>query len=109
MNETVFITAGTNVGNVPMAQPDAIALSNAIRAAIADSHGTIFLAGIGEGSWEGVTENSYVFGATVPDSGHLWDLGEALRLIARRFGQQAIGLTVHCSDYGDGGESLIFA
>ncbi len=100
---TVFITAGLNVGTSPMSAEDANAFSNAIRSAIVETGGTLFFVGTGVGSWEGLTEASLVFGAIVPEFDHSHSgrdvlyLGDALRLIAARFRQDAIGFTVHDS------------
>ncbi len=99
---TVFVTAGTNVGATVMSPEDRAALRNAIRAAIADNGGAIFLDGIGQGTWEGVSESSYVIGATFPVKVLGAELRADLVLIARRFGQDAIGLTIHDSlNYGE--------
>ncbi len=92
---TVFITAGLNVGTSPMPAEDVKAFDNAIRAAIATTGGRLFFEGHGAGSWEGLTEASLVFGLTIPTDDHIAALRYALRLIASRFQQDAIGFTVH--------------
>ncbi len=106
---TVFITAGLNVGTTPMSGKDIGALDRAIRAAIADTGGTLFFYGDGNGVWEGQEEASLVFGATFPHVSNLNSDGirYELRRIAYRFGQEAIGLTIH--DHANFGESFVTA
>ncbi len=105
MSQTVFISAGQNVGADPMRPRDLVDYRNAISALLADVSAYVFFHGTGDGSWTDDTgawvyERSYVWGTAIPTPLALHELRTGLAQIARRFGQEAIGCTVHDPAYG---------
>lgn len=95
---TVTVSIGRNVGTLPMLEHDWQAFAADTTRIVRNLSSTVHFLGFGSGEYEGETEESYTIVATtiVPS---LQGMRDALALLARENGQEAIAVTSGMTRY----------
>ena len=93
----VTVSVGGSKQGVPMTDDVWRSLQTSVRNALANTVGPIAFATLGESTWHGVSERSYVASVLQPKLNTLDRLRSLLRQLADAYGQDAVALTVGSS------------
>jgi hypothetical protein len=93
----VTVSVGGSKRGQPMSQDTWTRLQRSVRNALANTVGPVSFATLGESTWHGVSERSYVASVLKPKLNTLDRLRSLLRQLADAYGQDAVALTVGSS------------
>lgn len=90
----VTVSVGGSKQGQPMTDETWGRLQRSVRNALANTVGPVAFATLGESTWQGVSERSYVASVLAPKLDTLDRLRSLLRQLADVYGQEAVALTV---------------
>lgn len=96
MSTTVTVSIGRNVGDEPMSQDRFDSFRDATWTTLEGHGAVIHFVGTGTGYWDGGTEQSITFVASIENVAGLY---RALELLAFNFDQDAIALTTGTTSF----------
>jgi hypothetical protein len=98
---TITVTIGRNVGDVPLPDSEWIDFVNRTRATVAEVTDDLWVATDYTGEWNGTSEDAFVFYGPLPtsaDNALVDRLRVSLGSLATYYGQEAIGLSLGASE-----------